>query len=59
VYDTEKTLYIVLELVTGGELFDAINDVGHFSEEVAKGKKERKKQRNKKEINREIKERKK
>ena len=38
VFDTEKTLYIILELVTGGELFDAITDAGHFSEDVAKGK---------------------
>jgi len=36
VFDTEKTLYIVLELVTGGELFDRIVDCGHFEENYAK-----------------------
>ena len=33
VYETSKTLYIVLELVTGGELFDKIVAEGKFSEE--------------------------
>eukprot|EP01119_Soliformovum_irregulare_P012061 TRINITY_DN3104_c0_g1_i2.p1 TRINITY_DN3104_c0_g1~~TRINITY_DN3104_c0_g1_i2.p1 ORF type:complete len:507 (+),score=139.31 TRINITY_DN3104_c0_g1_i2:99-1619(+) len=36
VFDTEKILYIILELVTGGELFDRIVDLGFFSEEEAK-----------------------
>jgi len=36
VFDTEKTLYIVLELVTGGELFDKIIESGKFSEILAK-----------------------
>ncbi|XP_065920782.1 serine/threonine-protein kinase Chk2-like [Dysidea avara] len=35
-YDTIDTLYIVLELVEGGELFDRIVKVGKFSEDIAK-----------------------
>ena len=31
-YETEKILYLVLELLTGGELFDRIIDTGHFTE---------------------------
>eukprot|EP01101_Sappina_pedata_P002043 TRINITY_DN1229_c0_g1_i2.p1 TRINITY_DN1229_c0_g1~~TRINITY_DN1229_c0_g1_i2.p1 ORF type:complete len:282 (-),score=94.33 TRINITY_DN1229_c0_g1_i2:975-1820(-) len=31
-FDTEKSLYLVLELVTGGELFDTIIEVGSFKE---------------------------
>jgi len=36
VYETEVYLYIVLELVTGGELFDKIVEEGNFSEEKAR-----------------------
>jgi len=36
VYETDKTLYLVLELVTGGELFDKILNAGHFKEEQAR-----------------------
>jgi len=36
IFDTEKILYIVLELVTGGELFDRIVEKGHFTEEECK-----------------------
>lgn len=36
VYDTVDTLYIVLELIEGGELFDRIVNVGKFSEDTAK-----------------------
>jgi len=34
-YDSKDKLYIVMELVTGGELFDRIIDAGHFSETEA------------------------
>jgi len=34
--DTPDTLYLVMELVTGGELFDRIVDKGSYSEEDAK-----------------------
>jgi len=34
-YDSKEKLYIVMELVTGGELFDRIIDAGHFSETEA------------------------
>ena len=34
-YDCKEKLYIVMELVTGGELFDRIIDAGHFSETEA------------------------
>jgi len=34
--DTADTLYLVMELVTGGELFDRIVDKGSYSEEDAK-----------------------
>ena len=34
-YSTEKYIYIINELCTGGELFDKIVDVKHFSESVA------------------------
>eukprot|EP01129_Flabellula_baltica_P004426 TRINITY_DN1534_c0_g2_i4.p1 TRINITY_DN1534_c0_g2~~TRINITY_DN1534_c0_g2_i4.p1 ORF type:complete len:426 (-),score=88.78 TRINITY_DN1534_c0_g2_i4:13-1290(-) len=36
VYDTDETLYLVLEIVTGGELFDSIVQKGSFSEEESK-----------------------
>ena len=36
VFDTETTLFIVLELVTGGELFDKIIEEGHFPENECK-----------------------
>eukprot|EP01116_Phalansterium_solitarium_P011879 TRINITY_DN27712_c0_g1_i1.p1 TRINITY_DN27712_c0_g1~~TRINITY_DN27712_c0_g1_i1.p1 ORF type:complete len:580 (-),score=226.98 TRINITY_DN27712_c0_g1_i1:49-1788(-) len=36
VVDTATTLYIVLELVTGGELLDRINDEHGFAEETAR-----------------------
>eukprot|EP01102_Stenamoeba_stenopodia_P019877 TRINITY_DN7598_c0_g1_i1.p1 TRINITY_DN7598_c0_g1~~TRINITY_DN7598_c0_g1_i1.p1 ORF type:complete len:522 (+),score=113.56 TRINITY_DN7598_c0_g1_i1:345-1910(+) len=35
-FDTPKTLYLVLELVTGGELFDQIIKVGRYTEEQAR-----------------------
>ncbi|RKP21726.1 Pkinase-domain-containing protein, partial [Rozella allomycis CSF55] len=31
-YETETKLYLVMELVTGGELFDSIVEKGHYSE---------------------------
>ena len=34
-YQSEKYVYIINELCTGGELFDKIVDVKHFSESVA------------------------
>ena len=34
-YETEKILYLVLELLTGGELFDCIIAKGHYSEAEA------------------------
>jgi len=36
VHDTETTLYLVLELLTGGELFDRIIAKGHYSEADAR-----------------------
>jgi len=36
VYDTPNKLYLVMELLTGGELFDRIVAKGHFSEEDAR-----------------------
>jgi len=36
IFESERTLYIILELVTGGELFDRIIDMGHFMEEHAR-----------------------
>jgi len=36
VFETQSTLYIVLELVTGGELFDKIVAAGQFSEDKAR-----------------------
>lgn len=35
-FDTDKTLYLILELVTGGELFDQILEVGRYTEEQAR-----------------------
>jgi len=35
-YETEKILYLVLELLTGGELFDRIIAKGHYSEADAR-----------------------
>merc|ERR1719197_1872962 len=34
-FDTENTLYLVIELVTGGELFDKITQIGCYSEATA------------------------
>lgn len=35
VFEDEKDLYLVMELCTGGELFDRIIKFGHFSERYA------------------------
>ena len=35
-YNTEKCLYIITELLTGGELFDKISSSSHLSEKVSK-----------------------
>lgn len=35
VYEDEKNLYLVMELCTGGELFERIIKSGHFSERYA------------------------
>ena len=35
-YETEKYLYLVLELVTGGELFDLVVDAGRLTEDVTR-----------------------
>jgi calcium/calmodulin-dependent protein kinase I len=35
-YETDKILYLVLELLTGGELFDTIIAKGHYSEADAR-----------------------
>merc|ERR1719171_2023040 len=35
-YETDKILYLVLELLTGGELFDSIIAKGHYSEADAR-----------------------
>ena len=35
-YKTEKYIYIINELCTGGELFDKIVEVKYFSEDVAR-----------------------
>lgn len=35
VFEDEKDLYLVMELCTGGELFDRIIKSGHFSERYA------------------------
>ena len=35
-YETDKILYLVLELLTGGELFDSIIAAGHYSEADAR-----------------------
>ena len=35
-YETDKILYLVLELLTGGELFDTIIAKGHYSETDAR-----------------------
>lgn len=34
-FDTPDTLYLVMELVTGGELFDKITKIGAYSEQTA------------------------
>lgn len=34
-FDTKSTMYIVMEFMEGGELFDIIADAGHFSEKQA------------------------
>jgi len=36
VYETETKLYLVMELVTGGELFNKIVEIGAYSEKIAK-----------------------
>jgi len=35
VYDTPDTLYLVMELISGGELFDKITEIGAYSEKTA------------------------
>mmetsp|Transcript_24109 Transcript_24109/g.41198 ORF Transcript_24109/g.41198 Transcript_24109/m.41198 type:complete len:289 (-) Transcript_24109:145-1011(-) len=35
VFDTPDTLYLVMELITGGELFDKITEIGSYSEHTA------------------------
>jgi len=35
VFDTPDTLYLVMELITGGELFDKITEIGAYSEKTA------------------------
>ena len=35
IYDTKSMFYIITELVTGGELFDKIVEVGNYSEKDA------------------------
>jgi serine/threonine protein kinase len=35
IYESEKEVHLVLELVTGGELFDRIIDLGYFCEKDA------------------------
>jgi len=35
-FETDERMYLFLELMTGGELFDRIVDQGHFTEEQAK-----------------------
>merc|ERR1712000_656975 len=35
VFDTPDTLYLVMELITGGELFDKITEIGAYSEQTA------------------------
>ncbi len=34
-FESKTNIYMVMELCTGGELFDKINKVGHFDEQVA------------------------
>jgi len=34
-FETDDRLYLVMELMPGGELFDTIVDLGHFTEEMA------------------------
>lgn len=36
VFETPETLFIIMELVEGGELFDRVVSAGHLSEEIAK-----------------------
>jgi len=36
IYDTPTTMYIILELMEGGELFDKIKSKGKLSEPLAK-----------------------
>eukprot|EP00403_Amphidinium_massartii_P021189 CAMPEP_0178400764 /NCGR_PEP_ID=MMETSP0689_2-20121128/15956_1 /TAXON_ID=160604 /ORGANISM="Amphidinium massartii, Strain CS-259" /LENGTH=739 /DNA_ID=CAMNT_0020021567 /DNA_START=52 /DNA_END=2268 /DNA_ORIENTATION=+ len=35
-YEGEEAFFLVMEVVTGGELFDRIKKAGHFSEDMAK-----------------------
>jgi len=35
-YEGEEAFYLVMEVVTGGELYDRIQKVGHFSEDAAR-----------------------
>jgi calcium/calmodulin-dependent protein kinase I len=37
VYDEKTKMYLVLDLVTGGELFDRIVARGHYTEQDASG----------------------
>ena len=34
-FETDDKIYLMLELMEGGELFDRIVDMGHFTEEMA------------------------
>lgn len=36
VFETDSTLYLVLELVTGGELFELIVSQEHFTEDLSR-----------------------
>jgi len=36
IYETQSKLYLVMELVTGGELFNKIVEIGAYSESIAK-----------------------
>lgn len=36
VYEDKKYIYFVMELCTGGELFETVTEEGHFSEDKAR-----------------------